>query len=310
MTTNRNIDETAARWHARALLGALSPADEQRLDAWLDADPRHRLAYADAAAASYALEQAAPKAPRVSIAAARAPRWPAWFGAALAPVALVAVLMLPHAWQDWHSDSHTAVGTVSSQHLADGSTLQLDTDSAVALPFAPDRRDVELLRGDLAVEVAKDPVHPFRVHCAGVEARAVGTKFVVARHAGNVEVGVLEGVVAVTPDGGAEPTLITAGQRAFVDTDKRTLRSEALPAASYGWTRGVLSFERVPLSEVVAEIGRYLPEHVSFRATGHADTPVTATFPIDRPDAALGAVAKTNGLTLRHVPNVLYSVED
>src|SRR3569623_1119956 len=109
--------------------------------------------------------------------------------------------MLPHAWQDWHSDSHTAVGTVSSQHLADGSTLLLDIDSAVALPCAPDRCDVELLRGDLAVEVAKDPVHPFRVHCAGVEARAVGTKYVVARHAGNVEVGVLEGVVVVIFDG-------------------------------------------------------------------------------------------------------------
>ena len=311
MTDTRAIDEMAARWHAREMIGRLSPDDAQRLDAWLAQDARHRLAYADVAAASYALKQVAPHVARVAVDNARVRRWPIWIGAAAAPLALlIAVLWAPHAVQDWRSDAHTAIGAVHTQNLADGSTLQLDTDTAVALPFTPDRRDVELLRGDLAVDVAKDAVHPFRVHCDGVEARAVGTRFVVARRAAEVEVGVMEGTVAVRADDRSEPMLVPAGQRALVDTRTGTIRSEALPTASYGWTRGVLSFERMPLQQVVAEIARYVPEHVAFRAADHAAMPVTATFPLDKPAAALRAVAQANGLTLRHVANLVYLVQD
>lgn len=308
MTDMRTINEMAARWHAQVMMGALSPEDEQRLDAWLAQDVRHRLAYADVAAAGYALEQALPNAvPGKRVAR----RWPIWMSAALAPILLlVALIWTPHAWQDWRSDIHTTAGALRVERLSDGSILQLDTDTAVSLPFAADRRDIELLRGSLAVEVAKDPAHPFRVHCAGIEARAVGTRFVVARHASEVEIGVTEGVVAVSAKGHSTPTLIHAGQRALVDQTTGAIRSASLPAASYGWTRGVLSFDHVPLEQAVAEIARYLPERVVFRATKHAATPITATFPVDQPDAALLAVARTNGLTIRHVTSLLYLVQD
>lgn len=311
MTNIRAIDEVAARWHARAMIGRLSPEDTQRLDAWLAEDVRHRLAYAEVAAASYAIEQAVPNVATV-VEQRVVRRWPVWIGAMLAPaLLLIAVTWTPHAWQDWRSDVRTAIGAVHTQRLPDGSTLQLDTDTAVALPFTPDRRDIELIRGELAVDVAKDSAHPFRVHCAGIEARAVGTRFVVARHLSEVEVGVLEGTVAVRADEHSEPTLIQAGQRALINERSGLIRSESLPAMSYGWTRGVLSFERVPLEQVVAEIARYVPEHVVFRASKHAAaTPVTATFPIDHPEAALVAVATTNGLAIRHVPNLLYVVQD
>ena len=308
MTDMRTINDMAARWHAQVMIGRLSPQDEQRLDDWLAQDLRHRLAYAEAAAAGYALLQTRPNA-AISKRAAR--RWPIWMTAALAPLLLlVAVMWSPHAWQNWRSDVHTTAGPLRVERLSDGSILQLDTDTAVSLSFTPDRRDIELLRGALAVEVAKDSAHPFRVHCAGIEARAVGTRFVVARHASEVEVGVTEGVVAVSANEHSAPTLIQAGQRALVDQRTGAIRSEPLPAPSYGWTRGVLSFDHVSLEQVIAEIARYLPEHVVVRATKHAATPITATFPVDQPEAALRAVARTNGLAVRHIPGVLYLVQD
>jgi transmembrane sensor len=303
----RAVEEAAARWHARVMTGRIAPEDERRLDAWLAEDLHHRLAYAEITATAYALQQALPsKAVKQRVAR----RWPIWAGAALAPlVLLMAIIWTPHALQDWRSDAHTTAGAMRTQQLPDGSTLQLDTDSAVSLPFTPEQRDIELLRGALAIEVAKDPAHPLRVHCAGIEARAVGTHFIVARHAADVEVGVTEGVVAVRTDDHSEPMLVHAGERVLVDP-RGTLRSEPLAAASYGWTRGVLSFDRMPLQQVVDEIARYLPEHVVFRASSHAATPVTATFPLDHPEAALRAVATTHGLTLRHMPNLLYVVQD
>jgi len=308
MTDMRTINDVAARWHAQVMIGRLTPEDEQRLDDWLAQDVRHRLAYAEVAAAGYALQQVRPNA---VIDKRVARTWPLWMTAALAPILLlVAAMWSPHAWQNWRSDVHTTAGTSRVEHLPDGSTLQLDTDTAVALSFAPGRRDIELLRGSLAIDVAKDPAHPFRVVCAGIEARAVGTRFVVARQVSDVEVGVIEGVVAVRTDEQSAPTLIQAGQRALVDQRTGAIRSEPLPGASYGWTRGVLTFDHVPLERAVAEIARYLPERVVFRATTHAATPITATFPVDQPDAALLAVARTNGLTIRHVSGLLYLVQD
>jgi len=308
MTNIRAIDEEAARWHARAAIGRLSLEDEQRLDAWLEEDMHHRLAYAEVAAAGYALEQASPS---VAIKKRVVRRWPIWLGVTAAPVFLfLAVTWTPHAWQDWRSDVHTAAGALHVERLSDGSILRLDTNSAVSLPFSPDRRDIELLRGTLAVEVAKDSAHPFRVHCAGIEARAVGTQFVVARRPFEVEVGVIEGIVAVSADDRSSPTLIQAGQRALIDQKTGAIHSEPLPPTSYGWTRDVLSFDRVPLEQAVAEIARYLPEHVVFRASNHATTLVTATFPIDHPEAALLAIAKTNGLAIRHIPKLLYLVQN
>ncbi|HZP65702.1 MAG TPA: DUF4880 domain-containing protein, partial [Rudaea sp.] len=120
MTDTRAIDETAARWHARAMTGELSPQDAQRLDAWLAEDPRHRLAYADMVAAAYALLQVHASA---STERRAARRWTLWLAAAAPALLLIAVVQMPHAWQNWRSDVHTAIGAVQTQRLPDGSTL-------------------------------------------------------------------------------------------------------------------------------------------------------------------------------------------
>ena len=297
ITLDRTRDE-AARWHALTMLGNLTADDERKLDDWLARDLAHRLAYADVAATGFALEQAAP---RVEILAAKAPVWTRLLAIAATIVVAVGIALLgPHAWQDLRSDARTAAGVLTTRALADGSTLKLDTDSAVALDFSGTKREVELMRGALAVEVVKDPTRPFRVHAGGVEATAVGTKYVVERKVGGgVEVGVTEGRVAVRATPGAEPVMVTAGERVRIDASGRTTGPEPFSPLAYGWTRGVLSFDRVPLREAVREIERYLPGRVWVRAD--ADTPVTATFPADEPAAALESLARANGLEAKRV---------
>ena len=288
-----DFHDEAARWHARTMNGPLSAADERALDAWLDADLRHRAAYTDIVAAGLALKHLRP---RVAVPARPARRWPAWVaGAAAAPLALALIAAVPHVWQDWRSDVHTATGALADRRLDDGSRLQLDTDSAARVATSAGSRDVELLRGALAVEVAKDPGRPFHVRAGGVVVTAVGTKFVVALGKdGSVDVGLVEGKVTVA-SGAAAPVALEAGERLRFDANAVATR-DAIPATAYSWSRGVIAFDRAPLADALVELDRYLPERVVLSAKSHAGAVVPATFPAHDPRAALESLARSEGL--------------
>lgn len=302
MNQNELMLERAARWHALELSGAMTDDDARRFDAWLGESLQHRLAYADVAAAGYALQQAMPAAQIAkSVRSARGQRWLAPFAGALAvPLLALAAMVLPHAVQDWRSDMHSAIGAPVTQLLPDGSTLQLDTDSAVQLDFQNGRRDVHLLRGALDVAVAKDPAHPFRVLTDGLSATAVGTHFVVSRLAQD-EVAVSEGRVRVEADGATQ--LLEAGQRAV--RAREGLQVSAVPAFEQAWTQGSLSFNEQPLTEATAAIARYLPQRVLLRVPDAATRRVTAVLPLRDPTAALESLAVTQGLALRRYPGLI-----
>lgn len=312
MNSTDSLLQQAARWHAIASGRDLSAEESRALDHWLAQNARHRLAYADICAAAFALEQS-PAANDPVAATSRATRtsrpWLRWSLAAGAPLLLLVFALLAGpriapSWQNWNSDLYTDIGKPQKQALADGSVLELDTDSAVRVRIGSDRRDIELLRGRLAIAVAKDPSRPLHVLSGDVDAMAVGTRFVVDRGDLGTEVGVHEGIVRVSARGGT-PVDLTAGQQAFVGHDEPNARVGAL-ASSDGWTRGVLSVEKMPLAKVLAELDRYLPERIVLADDSHAAMPITATLPLDDPAAALRALAQTSQLSLRHIPRVAY----
>jgi len=303
MTELHTIHEQAAQRFAQTLDAPLSGSHEAALEAWLAQDLRHRLAYADVAAAAYALEQLAPQ----PVPARRAvSAWRPWFAGAMAlPALLFLLLRAPHAVQDWRSDAHTAVGTEQTQILPDGSRLQLDSDSAVALDFSDGRREVTLLRGALAVQVVKDPAHPFRVHCTDTQVTALGTRFLVRRLDHGVDVGITEGRIALQSRHAAKTQELVPGQHALLDDGADAFAVEALAANDDSWTRGALSFDRVPLKNAVQQLARYLPQHVVLRADAIADKPVTASLPLEDAQAALDSLAHANGLRVQRWPGVI-----
>jgi transmembrane sensor len=81
--------------------------------------------------------------------------------------------------------------------LPDGSRVDLNGDSDIAVEYSAGIRRVVLVRGEALFDVAKDSSRPFIVEAAGAEVRAIGTVFSVARDKGVVDVVVTEGRVAV-----------------------------------------------------------------------------------------------------------------
>lgn len=83
------------------------------------------------------------------------------------------------AYQIYHADMKSAVGQQQRYQLEDGSTLTLAADSAVNLHFDQQQRKIELLKGELLVDVAKDIHRPFVVQANHADFTALGTRFIV-----------------------------------------------------------------------------------------------------------------------------------
>ena len=63
--------------------------------------------------------------------------------------------------------------------LADGSQIELNTNSAIRLDVGPVHRSVELVRGEAFFEIKHDASRPFVVTAAGHTITDLGTKFLV-----------------------------------------------------------------------------------------------------------------------------------
>lgn len=311
----KSIEGVAADWLARHEAG-LSASEETRFAAWLEADARHARSFhalrqswsrldrlcgtAVAARMETELDELLARSTDQEsetgdqgrgtkdrgIQPTRMRVLP-WISGALA--ASVVWLVTYFAW--WRpAQSHapyaetaaTAVGVMRTIALPDGSTLQLNTDTAVEVVFTRAERRVRLGRGEARFKVAKNPIRPFVVSAAGVDVRAVGTEFNVRLRSESLEVTVCEGRVRVDHGASGESLLaasatpavpgdsapvLAAGQRVVIPVraaPQITVHAGA-PARlaaveierSLAWQNGRLVFEDAPLSVIVAEFNRY-----------------------------------------------------
>jgi transmembrane sensor len=204
------------------------------------------------------------------------------------------------AVSEWINPSHieTAVGQQRTLTLEDGSTVQVNTHTAVTVHFTPRKREVRLVNGEARFTVAKNTERPFIVTTPQACVRAVGTVFNVQVGAHRTAVAVFEGRVRVF--GRAEemevaqsPVLsqqpksrflqpaqeLSAGERAAISRTGTILR-DAGPSIERvsAWTRRQLVFRDEPLSDLVAEFNRYHAKALRIEDPGLAGFRVSGTF--------------------------------
>ncbi len=287
MDTREQAETAAAAWIARRERDDWSSADEIELNAWVDADLNHRVAWLRLSAAWQqtsrlkTLTTSAPPGTVPSPADLRPPffdlRGPnamplsahARRRARKWPYALAAsVLALLAAGTAWYlplrgSSYHTAVGAFQSVPLSDGSRVTLNTNTALRVEVTPAERRVSLEQGEAYFEVAKDASRPFVVNAGDKRIIAVGTQFSVRRENDEVRVVVTEGKVRVEQSGGtgsARPvTQLSAGSVARAGGDSVLVRQTPLAEVEQilSWRSGYLAFDQTTLADAAAEFNRY-----------------------------------------------------
>lgn len=230
-------------------------------------------------------------------------------------VAAIAVVALSYTLQSdflnyWGADYSTGTGEQATWELTDGSIVQLNTHAAVNLTYSPKIRRVDLLDGEVAFRVAKDPSRPFIVQANQGTIRAVGTEFFVYKLDHSVRVTVIEGVVDVSiPSGHGQPNSsarLQAGQSVHFGDDSGLgdVKDVDLRVAT-AWQRGRLIFEAVPLTKVVEEINRYRSGHIVIFNDILREHLVSGVFDLDRLDSAVTTIERTLPMASLHLTDRL-----
>ena len=303
------VARAAARWFARQRSGEMNAAETHGLQAWLDRDPEHRLAY-DVVARAWAsagLMRSAPEVltlrarhrrpfPRVrrilasrAMAACLAVAMVAGAGLGAVESGLIDLKRLPT------ETFETAVGQQRTIALPDGSTVTLNTDTVLRTRGTRNQRLLYLDRGQAFFQVAKDPSRPFVVHAAGRTVTALGTAFDVRIEKGRFEVLLVEGRVKVEAPVAPLPQAPGAGPAASAPTmqaSELVAGSQLVAVSDRGWTvdkaddvvnettwvTGWLKFDREPLGAIVEELSRYSHRRIIVSDPDLALVPVSGRF--------------------------------
>lgn len=292
--------EQARAWVVRLASGAMSDADLQSLDRWTAADPRNRAAFLqerrtwqDLAVLESAFADARADVP------AKTYRWSYRLLPAAAAAAL-AWFIAPTAWIWARADARSAAGEIREIALADGSRAVLDSDSAIAIDYASDRRSIRLLKGRAWFAVRHGDQRPFRVVAAKGVVRDLATAFEVDDTGSRTLVGVTEGAVELETGG---HFVLHQGERAAFGPKgtARPLGSLALDRIG-SWRRGELLLRDVPLEAAIRAVARYRTAPVITLGNLSAEKPISGSFRTDRPDEALDTLAAMRGLEQAVLP--------
>jgi transmembrane sensor len=273
----RKVEQEASDWIARLDADDVTVEDRARFEAWRCAHPCNARAFEELSKTWQRFLKVAPLAHAgrfdelrdLQKARARRRRWSWALAASAIFLSVLAGLFLQRPIPP--TPFKTAVGEQLTVALADGSSLELNSNSLARVDYSTRRRIIHLERGEAFFKVAHDARRPFWVTAGGAWVRAVGTEFNVYLRPTGLQVTVRDGTVqagesrdlgkAAQPDEQklAPWVTLTRGQQA--DLEARSARKRALSpdqlAEAVAWRTGTVYFENRPLAEVVAELNRY-----------------------------------------------------
>ncbi len=270
---DERIRREAADWFAR-LRGTPTAADRIALDAWLDTDPAHRAALArieqrwDQSAFVRNADVAIRRDLGRAVAWHRRPT--ARAGAVAAAVVAIALLTTsvlvtrpdrPIVEADASGAIANSTGRPHLLRLADGSSVLLQPDTAVAVRSTAHERRLRLLRGTARFSVARDPARLFVVDAAQGSIVARGTIFDVTVDGPTVAVALIEGKVEVVPhsaerDEEDSVRVLRPGQSTSYGSSPAPPRAERKVALSHLREPAMLDFDELPLRDAAAAISR------------------------------------------------------
>jgi transmembrane sensor len=268
MTSPKHIEEIAARFLAREDRGI----DTEERERWLAQSTAHRIAY-------LRLKEAWRQADRLVVLkspAILAPNIASWRLAGplqLIAAGLIVAIMCgaavsfsylekdrKHEPRAQTTNYITGIGQQRTISLADGSKIELDTNTRLHTVETNGARAVTLDRGQAYFDIVHDARHPFVVTANDRRIVDLGTKFSVRLNGDQIKIVVKEGRVRIERVDGSGNALVANGGEMMIAKSGAALivsKTSGEINNELDWQHGVLVFNQETLADVAAEFNRY-----------------------------------------------------
>lgn len=330
----------AASWVLQLENGDLSDEDRAALREWTERSPAHARVLKEYASVWVSIDDMLIKANEAEKVVYKYSWWSLFsmlfgkfFIRLAAPVAVVFAIIFYLTAGDYAGQTTPDVATTSVTYstklgeqaqfkMADGSTVHLNTGSAIEVEYKPSRRVIHLLKGEVHFEVAHDPARPFDVIADEKKITAVGTAFDVRLTEAGVNITVTEGVVVVSPavpnptgaDNTSDPeqeilAVLEPNEKMVVDKGDVTIAKVAQDVIErqLSWRDGILKFKDDSLFYVIQEVSRYTDVKIILIDPTLEDLRVGGLFKTGEIQALLSALELSFDLHARHVDeNTIY----
>ncbi|MFH0301307.1 FecR domain-containing protein [Bradyrhizobium sp. 31Argb] len=304
------VDREAQDWVLRFATGNARQADLEAFKRWAADDPVRADAFARACSVWDVVKPAGAMLPARRHDRRIAPgpwlaRRAVLGGALAASAASAAFLVVRPPLGLWPSlselaaDYRTAVGERRDIALPGGSSIHLNTRTAVALRAIDGKAErIELIAGEAAV-AARD-AHRVEVIAGGTRAVATDATFNIRYEGAAVCTTCIAGEIEVGVDG--QIVRLGAGQQVIYSADRLGAVTSIDPVVVTAWKEGVLVFHGTPLSEAVDEINRYRPGRIIVTSTALGRRLFNARFQIANIDGVVGQIQQIFGATVTRLP--------
>jgi transmembrane sensor len=283
------IEDKAAEWVADSHNPEGWTVERQgELDAWLAQSLSHRVAYLRMEATWRRTNRlAALRAPMQTPPTPNNPKNALWMrvAGALGLVVLVGLFAGNYLVRPQRQLIETPKGGQEMLTLADGSQIELNTDSAIRLDIGSAHRSVELIRGEAFFEIKHDASRPFVVTVAGHTITDLSTKFLVRAASDSLRVTLVEGRARLESISGRsqqQPVVLSTGDVATATAEATRVlkKSNRELVESLAWQHGLIVFHNTPLADAVAEFNRYGGAELVVADRGAANLTINGTFRI------------------------------
>ncbi|OCR25479.1 iron transporter [Pseudomonas syringae] len=307
---DRKVFQAAASWYVQFQVEPPTPAEQRAWLKWLNSDPTHQAAWNQMEQLQRGLGALPPDLTRRALSEPRQRR----------DILKLMLVIAGVGYVGWNIKQHTSLGNVwadyrtpvgQRQHieLADGSQIELNTDTAIDVVFDGQQRLIRLREGEILVQTGKrGDTRPFFVETRQGRVQALGTRFSVRQLKTTTRVGVLEDQVSLLPkEPTGNPVLLRAGESADFD-DHRANPERSFTHAEVAWVDGQLVVLNARLGDLIEELSRYRPGvmHCDEHA---ARLRVSGAFRLDAVDAVLANLQATLPIRVSHFTRYWVSVK-
>jgi transmembrane sensor len=173
----------------------------------------------------------------------------------------------------------TELGGHETLALADGTKIELNTNTSDRVTLERDKRYVQVEKGEAFFNVRHDASRPFVVTAGNARIVDLGTQFAVRRDKNRLRVTLVEGRAELSI-ADSKPQQLLPGDIALATSNSVSIKRKTTYSLDkeLSWRRGVLIFDNTTLADVATQFNRYNHTKLVLANEAVANVTVGGTF--------------------------------